>query len=78
MGVEAARAALRTVPDASVDELWFSTADPAYLDKTNATAIHAALRLDCRGAGARLRRRRPLRRRVRCGSRSNAPGRPSW
>jgi 3-hydroxy-3-methylglutaryl CoA synthase/uncharacterized OB-fold protein len=46
MGVEAARAALRGVPGARVDELWFSTADPAYLDKTNATAIHAALRLD--------------------------------
>jgi hypothetical protein len=26
--------------------LWFSTVAPAYLDKTNATAIHAALRLD--------------------------------
>ena len=26
--------------------LWFATADPAYLEKTNATAIHAALRLD--------------------------------
>jgi 3-hydroxy-3-methylglutaryl CoA synthase/uncharacterized OB-fold protein len=46
MGVEAARYALRSAPGATVDELWFSTADPAYLDKTNATAIHAALRLD--------------------------------
>ncbi len=46
MGIEAARAAMRSVPDARVDELWFSTADPAYLDKTNATVIHAALRLD--------------------------------
>src|SRR5687767_10381903 len=27
------------------DALWFATAEPAYLDKTNATAIHAALRL---------------------------------
>ena len=26
--------------------LWFSTANPAYLDKNNASAIHAALRLD--------------------------------
>lgn len=43
MGVEAARLALRSgiVPDA----LWFATATPAYLDKTNATTIHAALRL---------------------------------
>jgi 3-hydroxy-3-methylglutaryl CoA synthase/uncharacterized OB-fold protein len=46
MGVEAGRDALRRAPDVTVDELWFSTADPAYLDKTNATAIHAALRLD--------------------------------
>jgi hydroxymethylglutaryl-CoA synthase len=47
MGVEAARLALRAVPDGTrIDGLFFSTADPAYLDKTNATAIHAALRLD--------------------------------
>ena len=40
-----ARAADRTgLP--STDAVWFATADPAYLDKTNATAIHAALRLD--------------------------------
>lgn len=29
----------------TIDNLWFATATPAYLDKTNATAIHAALRL---------------------------------
>lgn len=46
MGVEAARSAVRSTPGLRVDELWFSTTDPAYLDKTNATAIHAALRLD--------------------------------
>jgi 3-hydroxy-3-methylglutaryl CoA synthase/uncharacterized OB-fold protein len=46
MGVEAARLALRGAPDdAAPDALWFATASPAYLDKTNATAIHAALRL---------------------------------
>lgn len=45
MGVEAARNLVRGTV-APVDELWFSTADPAYLDKTNAAAIHAALRLD--------------------------------
>ncbi len=44
MGVEAARLALRPVPGAAPDAIWFSTATPAYLDKTNATAIHAALR----------------------------------
>lgn len=44
MGVEAARRALRataTRPSA----LWFSTVAPAYVDKTNATAVHAALQL---------------------------------
>jgi 3-hydroxy-3-methylglutaryl CoA synthase/uncharacterized OB-fold protein len=47
MGVEAARLALRAAPDGTqVGGVFFSTADPAYLDKTNATAIHAALRLD--------------------------------
>jgi 3-hydroxy-3-methylglutaryl CoA synthase len=45
MGVEAARTALRAT-SATPDALWFATADPAYLEKTNATAIHAALRLD--------------------------------
>ncbi|HEY5011460.1 MAG TPA: OB-fold domain-containing protein [Acidimicrobiia bacterium] len=44
MGVEAARLALRG-RDVQPDALWFATASPAYLDKTNATAIHAALRL---------------------------------
>jgi 3-hydroxy-3-methylglutaryl CoA synthase/uncharacterized OB-fold protein len=46
MGVEAGRLALKGAPDASVDRLWFATSAPAYLDKTNATAVHAALRLD--------------------------------
>ena len=47
MGVEAARLALRSAPTGvELDALWFSTVAPAYLDKTNATAIHAALRLD--------------------------------
>ncbi len=46
LGVEAARLALRSVGTPPVDAVWFATADPAYLDKTNATAIHAALRLD--------------------------------
>ena len=45
MGVEAARLALRSAPAAAPEALWFATATPAYLDKTNATAIHAALRL---------------------------------
>ena len=45
MGHAAADLALRSthvVPEA----LWFSTSAPAYLEKTNAAAIHAALRLD--------------------------------
>jgi len=47
MGVEAARYALKSAP-ASVtpDALSFSTAEPAYLDKNNASTLHAALRLD--------------------------------
>lgn len=46
MGVEAARFARTGRPDLAIDSLTFATAEPAYLDKTNATAIHAALRLD--------------------------------
>jgi hydroxymethylglutaryl-CoA synthase len=49
MGVEAARLALRSTPALSgvlVNTLWFSTASPAYLDKNNASTVHAALRLD--------------------------------
>jgi 3-hydroxy-3-methylglutaryl CoA synthase len=46
MGVEAARIALRSRDDVQPDTLWFATTAPAYVDKTNATAIHAALRLD--------------------------------
>ena len=45
MGVEAARLSLRST-NGRPRALWFSTVAPAYLDKTNATAIHAALRLD--------------------------------
>jgi hydroxymethylglutaryl-CoA synthase len=47
MGLEAARLALRglsTPPE--VSSIWFSSAAPAYLDKTNATTLHAALLLD--------------------------------
>jgi hydroxymethylglutaryl-CoA synthase len=49
MGVEAARRALAALgPGAAdrIDAIWFSTVAPAYVDKTNATAIHAALQLD--------------------------------
>ncbi len=47
MGVEAARRALRGTPaPAAPRVLWLATTTPAYLDKTNATAVHAALRLD--------------------------------
>jgi hydroxymethylglutaryl-CoA synthase len=45
MGVEAARAALRPLDGLAPHALWFSTVAPAYADKTNATAIHAALQL---------------------------------
>ncbi|HSO95842.1 MAG TPA: OB-fold domain-containing protein [Acidimicrobiia bacterium] len=46
LGVEAARLALRGAPGIAPQALWFATVAPAYLDKTNATTIHAALRLD--------------------------------
>ncbi|MGI9053950.1 MAG: OB-fold domain-containing protein [Ilumatobacteraceae bacterium] len=46
MGVEAGRTALATAPDGYRPELVaFATTAPAYADKTNATAIHAALAL---------------------------------
>ncbi len=49
LGVEAARIALRELPEqAGVEQLYFATATPAYLDKTNATVLHAALQLDPR------------------------------
>ena len=39
-------AAARGCDPSGVGAVWFSTTTPAYVDKTNATAIHAALRLD--------------------------------
>ena len=46
MGVEAARTALRRAGGSAVPErLLFATANPPYLDKTNANVVHAALRL---------------------------------
>jgi hydroxymethylglutaryl-CoA synthase len=45
LGVAAARLALAESP-AQPKSLWFTTTDPPYLDRTNATAVHAALRLD--------------------------------
>lgn len=45
LGVEAARRALGAAGRPAPETLVFSTPDPAYLDKTNATAIHAALGL---------------------------------
>src|SRR6516164_5882717 len=52
LGVEAGRRALATGPGAgAVQDLFFSTPDPGYLDKTSATTVHAALGLT-RGCGA--------------------------
>jgi len=45
LGVEAARLALKSAALSEPDALWFATSTPAYLDKTNATAVAAALRL---------------------------------
>ena len=47
MGVEAARAALAN--GVRPESLYFATTAPAYFDKTNATAIHAALALGHEG-----------------------------
>lgn len=44
LAVEAARPVLRATA-ATPSGLWFATTTPTYADKTNATAIHAALRL---------------------------------
>jgi 3-hydroxy-3-methylglutaryl CoA synthase/uncharacterized OB-fold protein len=47
MAVEAARACLAVAPEGlKVGQVLFATSEPPYLDKTNATAIHAALDLD--------------------------------
>ena len=46
LGVEAGRRALAVGPGAgAVQDLFLSTPDPAYLDKTSATTVHAALGL---------------------------------
>ncbi len=45
LAVEAARVARRRAPDVPLESVWFATAAPPYLDRTNATAVHAALRL---------------------------------
>lgn len=45
MAVAAARPLLAVSDSADVPGLWFATTSPAYLDKTNASAIHAALGL---------------------------------
>jgi len=45
MGVAAARRALAALDGPAPGDLFFSTPAPAYLDKTNATAIHGALEL---------------------------------
>lgn len=46
MAVEASRLALRSVPEARPRTALFATANPTYLEKTNAAVLHAALRLD--------------------------------
>lgn len=52
LGVEAARRALAAGPGpGAVQDLFFSTPDPGYLDKTSVTTVHAALGLG-RASGA--------------------------
>lgn len=45
MAVEASRRALRAAVDHEVSAVWFATTSPTYMEKTNATVLHAALRL---------------------------------
>ncbi len=48
LGVEAARRALRALPPDAPrpTAIYFATTDPAYMEKTNAATVHAALGLD--------------------------------
>ena len=47
LAVEAGRLAIRDAGAAATPHaLWFASSSPTYLDKTNASVIHAALRLD--------------------------------
>jgi 3-hydroxy-3-methylglutaryl CoA synthase len=49
MSVEAARSLMRSAPDGLTPEsIYFASATPPYLDKTNATVVHAALDLPSR------------------------------
>jgi hydroxymethylglutaryl-CoA synthase len=54
MGVAAARAALSALPGPGPLDLYFATTSPAYLDKTNAAAIHTALGFGSLGFAADL------------------------
>ncbi len=82
MGVEAARFALKGTNERP-ESLWFSTASPAYLDKNNASTVHAALRLDSDVAGfdfggaLRSGRRRAARRPRRARHHTVGRGRPA-
>jgi hydroxymethylglutaryl-CoA synthase len=51
LGVEAARRALATGEPGPLEEVVFSTPEPAYFDKSNAATLHAALGLSA-GVGA--------------------------
>ncbi len=62
MAVEAGRHALRGLPHGvAPDRLLFATANPPYLDKTNANVVHAALDLDPKVLGRRRGRLGSLR-----------------
>ncbi len=51
MAAEATRLAIASLADPAISDLYFSTPEPAYLDKTNAAAVHAAAGLaDTAGA----------------------------
>ena len=54
MGVAAGRAALSVLSGPPPRDLYFATTSPAYLDKTNAAALHTALGLGGEGFAADL------------------------
>ena len=60
MGVEAARIAMKAAGGIAPQVLVFATTAPPYQDKTNATAIHAALGMPVRDVGLRRRRFGPF------------------
>lgn len=89
LGVEAGRRCLELAGTVRPSEIVFATPDPAYLDKTNATTVHAALGLDpeasaydacgsVRSAWGALRSAADRSRSTRTRRAVRSPHRPGW